>query len=471
MLTFFFFLILSVSHAQQNTENIRELIVGGEEAKEGRFSFAEISLQIRRSHQCGGTLIAPDMILTAAHCQSWIDTAHIHRYDFKNSADVYMEMDPAFIHVHPDFNPSTFQADFSVVGLSKPVPSAQIVRLNTDASVPSANDPVVVIGWGAINITDPSNTIYPNRLQKAHINYITNEDCEKAEVQGQALYTGEIFSNMLCATSPGVDACRGDSGGPLIVEGAVEGEDVQVGIVSWGRGCALFPGVYSRVSDGYDWIRKEVCAFSVDPPAYMRCLDEERDSKFLSPDTIEQSIPSKAPVLHRSSGRVDVEISIQLDLQSHETSWTLSDNDGNVLVHVPYGAYDSFSAQTIDFTVRVDEGSDLFFVIKDEAFNGMSRGVSGWYKIFILSDLQRVEIISGDGDYGRVAFHRFTASLSSTVGDWEQSSNPRDDNGPDVVSGTLLDISRDHTSGTFFHTTGTLLSASLCLIVLGSRCI
>jgi hypothetical protein len=467
MLTFFLFLILSVSHAQQNTEKNRELIVGGEEAKEGRFSFAEISLQIRRSHQCGGTLIAPDMILTAAHCQSWIDTAHIHRYDFRDKSDGYMEMDPAFIHVHPEFTPSTFQADFSVVGLGRPVPSAPIVRLNTDASVPSANDPVVVIGWGAINVTDPSNTIYPNRLQKAHINYITNEECEKAEVQGQALYTGEIYSDMLCATSPGVDACRGDSGGPLIMEGAVEGEDVQVGIVSWGRGCALFPGVYSRVSDGYAWIRKEVCAYSVDPPAYMRCRDEERDSKFLSP--IEQSIPSKAPVLQRFSGRVDVEISIQLDLQSHETSWTLSDNDGNVLVNVPYGAYASLSAQSIDFTVRVDEGSDLLFVIKDEALNGMNIGVSGWYKVFLRSDLQRVEIISGKGDYGRVAFHRFTASLSSAVG--EQSSNQRDDNGPNVFSGTFPDISGDHTSGTFTHTTGTLLAASLCLIFLGPRCI
>ena len=132
------FLVLSVCHGNTNNivENNRELIVGGQDAREGRYSFAEISLQLRRSHQCGGTLIAPDMILTAAHCQNWIDTAHIHRYDFQDNADVYTEMDPAFIHVHPDFNPTTFQADFSIVGLRTPVPSAEIVRLNTDANIP-----------------------------------------------------------------------------------------------------------------------------------------------------------------------------------------------------------------------------------------------------------------------------------------------------------------------------------------------
>ena len=422
------FLVLSVCHGNTNNivENNRELIVGGQDAREGRYSFAEISLQLRRSHQCGGTLIAPDMILTAAHCQSWIDTVHIHRYDFQDHTDVYTEMDPAFIHVHPDFNPTTFQADFSIVGLRTPVPSAEIVLLNTDAHIPSAtNDPLVVIGWGATNITDPSHTIYPNRLQKARINYISNDECQRAKVEGLALYTGEIYSNMLCATSPGVDACRGDSGGPLIVQGAAEGQDIQVGIVSWGRGCALYPGEYSRVSDGYPWIRQHVCFHSVNPPPYMMCLDNERDPKFRSVES--PSIPSIAPALQRSSSRLNVEISLQLDFQSHETSWMLSDSDGNVLVNVPYGAYEGLEAQTVDYNVLVDEGSDLLFVIKDESFDGMSNGVSGWYKIFLSSEREKVEIVWGDGDYGRVSFHRFTASFSAG-NNWDHSVAQRDDN-------------------------------------------
>lgn len=55
-------------------------------------------------------------------------------------------------------------------------------------------------------------------------------------------------------------------GGPLIVQGVVPEADIQVGVVSWGIGCAFLPGVFSRVSSSYDWIQKSVCMYSNDPP-------------------------------------------------------------------------------------------------------------------------------------------------------------------------------------------------------------
>mmetsp|Transcript_18092 Transcript_18092/g.36442 ORF Transcript_18092/g.36442 Transcript_18092/m.36442 type:complete len:129 (-) Transcript_18092:104-490(-) len=77
-------------------------------------------------------------------------------------------------------------------------------------------------------------------------------------------------NEMLCAKSAGRDACEGDSGGPLIVKGDSPEEDIQVGIVSWGSGCANnFPGVYSRVAEAKRWIDNTICDISSAAP--FRC--------------------------------------------------------------------------------------------------------------------------------------------------------------------------------------------------------
>merc|ERR1712150_90655 len=67
---------------------------------------------------------------------------------------------------------------------------------------------------------------------------------------------------MICAADDGKDSCQGDSGGPLIVRADDSDEDVQVGIVSWGKGCAKpgYPGVYARVSEKIDWINEQIAA-------------------------------------------------------------------------------------------------------------------------------------------------------------------------------------------------------------------
>jgi secreted trypsin-like serine protease len=67
-------------------------------------------------------------------------------------------------------------------------------------------------------------------------------------------------------------------GGPLIIRGDGPESDVQVGIVSWGIGCAYLPGVFSRVSTGYDWIKETVCGTSSDPPGSL-CGSTETNSE------------------------------------------------------------------------------------------------------------------------------------------------------------------------------------------------
>jgi hypothetical protein len=68
----------------------------------------------------------------------------------------------------------------------------------------------------------------------------------------------------------------GDSGGPLIVKGDHNdtSDDVQVGLTSWGWDCGQQPGVYARVSEGYEWIRDLVCTISNNPPEAFHCQSQ-----------------------------------------------------------------------------------------------------------------------------------------------------------------------------------------------------
>merc|ERR1711978_46903 len=88
---------------------------------------------------------------------------------------------------------------------------------------------------------------------EVEVDIVQNSDCNDS-------YNGDIATNMLCAARKGKDSCQGDSGGPLIVKGSDASGDIQVGVVSWGNGCAdrEYPGVYARVSSQIDWINKKM---------------------------------------------------------------------------------------------------------------------------------------------------------------------------------------------------------------------
>jgi len=126
---------------------------------------------------------------------------------------------------------------------------------------------------------DDDVSIGADELQEVELYTISNQDCDDSEgrINGSKDdYHDQITSSMLCAEHPKQkDACQGDSGGPLIKKsGSGDNEDFElVGVVSWGVGCAQddFPGVYARVSAEYDWIKKEVCSRSSDPPANFAC--------------------------------------------------------------------------------------------------------------------------------------------------------------------------------------------------------
>jgi len=187
------------------------------------------------------------------------------------------------------------------------------VEINRDPTVPrapassaasaQAADDLSVVGWGT---TDTAGTILSDVLKEVELKYVPNNVCEQSEGNltdnngnlTYASFQGFIEPNMMCAFKANEDACLGDSGGPLLKLGSNgQGkDDVQVGIVSFGVGCAHpdFPGIYARVSNQAEWIDHVVCAMSDDPPADFNCPGPPTASPTDAPTDAPTSSPAAA---------------------------------------------------------------------------------------------------------------------------------------------------------------------------------
>jgi len=242
-------------------------IINGDVAEEDRFSFA-VSLQTS-GHFCGGSLIAKDMVLSAAHCAYDEGTpnydAVIKQHDHSEWYDQDLDrVDAVREYIHPNYSENTNNFDVMVVKLARTT-SANVatVKLNSSNSKPSSNASVTVVGWG---ITQTGNT--SDELKEVEVKVVSQASCRSLYIAS----INKITDTMLCAADPNEDSCQGDSGGPLFLKGDNASEDEQVGIVSWGYGCAdsNYPGVYVRVSAVHDFIKGIVCDHSQDEDARSR---------------------------------------------------------------------------------------------------------------------------------------------------------------------------------------------------------
>ena len=256
----------SVDAREQQSTQEAQRIIGGYEAVEDRYPYA-VSLQGPLGHFCGGSLIARDVVLTAAHCRGVARSAVVGRHDLGE----YNDGDTFAIRAelpHPKYDELLSSYDymllFLVDGYAAAGEDVVTARLNPDPSVPAPGMDVTVVGWGDTDISDAVEDV-SDVLMKVAVRVVSNDECGSVEGSGYS-YRGRITDSMLCAWSDGRDSCQGDSGGPLVIRGGNDDgrSDVQVGIVSWGIGCAYdkFPGIYARVSQAYGWIEREVCAGS-----------------------------------------------------------------------------------------------------------------------------------------------------------------------------------------------------------------
>ncbi|KAK1739703.1 trypsin-like serine protease [Skeletonema marinoi] len=237
---------------ERDLKNTR--IIGGDEAVENRYGYA-VSLSDDWGHFCGGSLIARDVVLSAAHCDDQGKgnyNAVVGRHSLDDKDGQKLSVRKAM--PHPDYDSDTTDNDFMLIFLKEAA--------------------MTVMGWGDIDPSDEQEL--SGELMEVEVNVISNDECDDSDGKFGS-YEDQITSNMLCAREEGggEDSCQGDSGGPLVIKGTDQNgaDDTQVGVVSWGIGCAEkdYPGVYARISSEMDWIKSEVCKGSKNPPTSFDC--------------------------------------------------------------------------------------------------------------------------------------------------------------------------------------------------------
>jgi len=228
-------------------------IVGGVEAEKGEFPFM-VSLQRNYGNRpfCGGSLIAENWVLTAAHCSSSSMTGNTKvRIGHHKVTDTVGVESHAIerVYIHPQYNGGTIDYDYALIKLATKSKFAPVKLQQMEIEIPDEIEdaPIsTVMGFGATREGGNQSDF----LLKVEKPLVPAERCNDA-------YVGEITDRMICAglDQGGKDSCQGDSGGPLILRDAAE-EPVLTGVVSWGHGCARPRkyGVYSKVSYVTEWI-------------------------------------------------------------------------------------------------------------------------------------------------------------------------------------------------------------------------
>lgn len=247
----FAFGALSLSSIQ--TVALEQRIIGGTNASSGTYPWV-VSLQSKDGqHFCGASLIDKQWVLTAAHCVEEESAAGIQvvvaDYDTNKADAGEVKTNVEAIYIHQQYGDDN---DIAVLKLSTAVDKALVTAAsNTFTNALAAKAPLTVIGWGNTSTTGED---FPEILQQVQVPLFDHASCTTAYADIEQTVT----SNMICAglAAGGKDSCQGDSGGPLVIESA--GSWVQVGVVSFGEGCAQanFPGVYTRVGNYVDWISK-----------------------------------------------------------------------------------------------------------------------------------------------------------------------------------------------------------------------
>ncbi|MFE9452367.1 S1 family peptidase [Streptomyces sp. NPDC006739] len=224
-------------------------IVGGTTTTTTDYPFVMQITDASGNQFCGGTLVAADKVVTAAHCMAGESTGGVRVVGGRTYLDGTngTVSKVSKIWINPDYTDAANGDDVAVLTLSTSMPytpAAYVSSSQTD--VYAAGTTARILGWG----TTSENGSSSNQLRTATVPVVADSSCKSS-------YGSDfVQTDMVCAgyTSGGVDTCQGDSGGPLLIGG------VLAGITSWGEGCAEagYPGVYTRLATFSDLVTAQV---------------------------------------------------------------------------------------------------------------------------------------------------------------------------------------------------------------------